>query len=238
MIFFAQRNMDSISKNYRRAFTSVVAVVTMLLCLHACGFQLRGSIELSEDISPIYLEQNSMFDLAREIRSLLKINKIKIVKDAKLSKAQLILQSEENTRRVLSVDGSGRAREYLLSYKINFIIKTKQSEPAALESTGAKNKEAADIGIENIETENLTEKINQDLISPDSISPDSISVARSLLFDPGAVLAVSNEAEILYKDMRRDAARLILLKLQARSINHAGKNTNAASTEVESSNKQ
>lgn len=230
--------MDSISKNYRRAFTSVVAVVTMLLCLHACGFQLRGSIELSEDISPIYLEQNSMFDLAREIRSLLKINKIKIVKDANLSKAQLILLSEENTRRVLSVDGSGRAREYLLSYKINFIIKTKQSELAVPESTGAKNKEAA-----NIETENLTEKINQDLISPDSISPDSISpdsisVARSLLFDPDAVLAVSNEAEILYKDMRRDAARLILLKLQARSINPTGKNTNAASTEAERSNKQ
>lgn len=235
--------MDSISKNYRRAFTSVVAVVTMLLCLHACGFQLRGSIELSEDISPIYLEQNSMFDLAREIRSLLKINKINIVKDANLSKAQLILLSEENTRRVLSVDGSGRAREYLLSYKINFIIKTKQSELAVPESAGAKNNEAANIEIEKIETEDLTEKINQDLISPDSISPDSISpdsisVARSLLFDPDAVLAVSNEAEILYKDMRRDAARLILLKLQARSINPTGKNTNAASTEAERSNKQ
>ena len=49
----------------------------------------------------------------------------------------------------------------------------------------------------------------------DSISHDSISVARSLLFDPDAVIAVVNESEILYKDMRRDAARLILLKLQA-----------------------
>lgn len=228
--------MDGLSKNYLRTFTGVVVLFTMLLCLHACGFQLRGSIALSEDISPIYLQQNSMFDLAREIRSLLKINKIKIVDDVKLSKAQLILLSEENTRRVLSVDGSGRAREYLLGYKANFIIKTKQSEPAVLDNNGAKNKEAANIEIENIETENITEKTSQDSISPDSISPDSISVARSLLFDPVAVLAVTNEAEILYKDMRRDAARLILLKLQARSTNNAGKNTNAASTEAERSN--
>lgn len=223
--------MVNISNNYLRVFTSVVVLVTMLLCLHACGFQLRGSIELTEDISPIYLEQNSMFELAREIRSLLTINKIKIVEDVKLSKAQLILLNEENTRRVLSVDGSGRVREYLLSYKANFIIKTKQSEPAVVESKGAKNKEAA-----NIETENIADKTNQDLIYPDSISPDSISVARSLLFDPDAVLAVTNEAEILYKDMRRDAARLILLKLQARSTTNAGKNTDAASTEAERSN--
>ena len=104
------------------------------------------------------------------------------------------LLNEEKSRRVLSVDGSGRVKEYLLTYKVNFIIKTAS---------------------ENIET-----KDKEDVLSQDSISPDSISVSRTLLFDPVAVLAVTNEAEILYKDMRRDAARLILLKLQARSINN------------------
>jgi len=47
--------------------------------------------------------------------------------------------------------------------------------------------------------------------------PEKITLSRSLLFDPDAVLAVANESEVLYKDMRRDAARLVLLKLQAKS---------------------
>ena len=171
-----------ISEKYLRILT----VVTVVISLYACGFQLRGSINLSADLSPIYIEQNNAFDLAREIRALLATNKIKVVEDASRSKAQLILLNEEKSRRVLSVDGSGRAREYLLHYKVNFIIK------AAAEYTETKDK-------------------------ADTIPQDSISVERSLLFDPDAVLAVTNEAEILYKDMRRDAARLILLKLQARS---------------------
>lgn len=186
--------------------------MTIAASLHACGFQLRGSIDISEDISPIYIEQNSMFDLAREIKLLLAMNKIEVVEDAKQSKAQLTLLNEEKSRRVLSVDGSGRAREYLLIYKVNFVIKAKQSETSAIENSEAKN--------------------NQD-----SVSHDSISVRRNLLFDPDAVLAVTNEAEILYDDMRRDAARLILLKLQARSKSSVTRN-NTAAPQAESTNNQ
>lgn len=169
----------------------VLAVAMVVIGLHACGFQLRGSINLSTEISPIYIEQNNMFDLAREIRSLLATHKIEVVEDAKLSKAQLTLVSEGRDRRVLSVDGRGRAREYMLQYKVNFMVRT------AIEVAEIKGKD--------------------DPKAHDSISPDSISLSRSLLFDPDAVLAVTNEAVILYNDMRRDAARLILLKLQARS---------------------
>ena len=154
----------------------LVAVILIGL-LQACGFQLRGAVELSSDMSPIYLQQNSVFELGREINALLISNKIDLADDKKQSNAQLILVKEAKKRRVLSVGGDGRAREYLLSYTVNFSIKINTS------------KQAVD---------------------------DVISLSRSLLFDPDAVLAVANESEILYKDMRRDAARLILLKLQAK----------------------
>ena len=205
-----------ISKSYSRVFV-YVATVMLVASLHACGFQLRGAIDLSGDISPIYIEQNSVFNLAREIRSLLATNNIKVVEDVKKSKAQLTLLSEEKSRRVLSVDGSGRAREYLLLYKVNFVIKIKPSEPPAVES---------------VETENIEAKDK-----PDSISHDSISVARNLVFDPDAVLAVTNEAEISYNDMRRDVARLILLKLEARSKSKVIKN-NSDPTQAESTDKR
>jgi LPS-assembly lipoprotein len=165
-------------------------LLALALSLHACGFQLRGSIDLSSEMSPIYIEQNGVFDLAREIKTLLASNKIAMVESAQQSKSQLILLDDSKSQSVLSVDGSGQAREYLLSYKVNFVIKVNQKN---------KDKTAA--------------------------VPDSLTINRSWLFDPNAVLAVTNEAELLYKDMRREAARLILLKINARS-----KNSTAGST--------
>jgi LPS-assembly lipoprotein len=160
-------------------------IAVILVCLlQACGFKLRGSVELSSEMSPIYLQQNSVFELGREIKALLISNNINLVEDEKLSKAQLVLVKEDKKRRVLSVDSDGRAREYLLSYNVTFSVKVNSEKAAAGEQIG----------------------------------DDHISISRSLLFDPDAVLAVVNESEILYKDMRRDAARLILLKLQAKSL--------------------
>lgn len=42
-----------------------------------------------------------------------------------------------------------------------------------------------------------------------------VRLTRDLLFDPDSVLAISHEQEMLYKDMRKDAARLILQQLKS-----------------------
>ena len=82
--------------------------MAVLTSLHACGFQLRGSINLSEDISPIYIKQGNMFDLARDIKLLMESNKIQVADSVGQSKSQLTLLNEEKSRRVLSVDSNGR----------------------------------------------------------------------------------------------------------------------------------
>ena len=135
---------------------------------------------MSKEISPLYLERNSAFELARELKLLLAINNISVTYDPGMLNSQLTLLTEGKSRRVLTVDGDGRAREYLLTYTINFTVNT----------------------------DRFTKKESKEI-------KESISLTRSLLFDTEAVLAVTNESEILYKDMRRNAARLILLKLQA-----------------------
>jgi len=192
LFIYRQLVTQQMAQKQRRAFI----FLALVLSLYACGFQLRGSINLSSDMSPIYIETNSVFDLAREIKSLLASNKITVTDKAQQSKSQLILLSEAKNKRVLSVDGNGRAREYLLSYKVNFSI-IMQSEKSSGES-------AAQADVEQV-----------------AAAQDSITVNRTWVFDPEAVLAVANEAELLYNDMRREAARLILLKLNARSQNSA-----------------
>jgi len=177
--------MDFVDGQFLKRHLRAFIYLALAVSLYACGFQLRGSINLSSDMSPIYIEQNGVFDLAREIKTLLASNQIAVVEKAELSKAQLILLNDSKSQSVLSVDGSGQAREYLLSYQVNFAIKVNQ---------------------ENAES---------------AAAPDSITVNRTWLFDPDAVLAVTNEAELLYNEMRREAARLILLKINARSKNGA-----------------
>ena len=166
----------------------------LISTISACGFQLRGSLDQYKEISPVYIQQDSAIELARVIKSLLVTNKILAVDKVGKSNSQLILLREAKNRRVLTIDGDGRAREYLLTYTVYFSTNIKQS--------------------------------------PDKEVRDSITLSRSLLFNTDAVLAVTNESEVLYKDMQRNAARLILLKLQAR-VRDDSRSVNKASGQVQ-----
>lgn len=152
-------------------------VLVMMSVSYSCGFQLRGALDITADIAPVYIDRGDAFELAREIESLLERNRITLATDSAAAGSQLILVNEHEGRRVLSVDSSGRASEYLLTYTVNIKVKIRQAKETM----------------------------------------DAVSLSRSLVFDPNAVLAVTNEAELLYRDMRKDAARLVLMKLQARS---------------------
>ncbi len=158
----------------------LLVLLIMFLMIQSCGFHLRGELNLPQNLSPMFIEKNTAFELSREIKSLLANNSIGSTDDEEASNAQLELVTETKKRGVLSVDSNGRAREYRLNYTVVFSFK------------------AQDINIEM----------------------DKIVLSRSLLFDTGTVLAVENESEVLYREMQRDASRLILLKLQAYSLNN------------------
>jgi LPS-assembly lipoprotein len=151
----------------------------VLLCisvLTACGFHLRGQIELPEQLSPLYLEaENLNSDLLREINNIFRANNIISAKSRTDASAVLEITQANKGRRVLSVDNRGRVREYELSLRIQYRLRGK-----------------------NISELNKT-----------------IDLKRDLLFDPDSVLAISHEREVLYQDMSRDAARLILQQLTA-----------------------
>ena len=105
-----------------RKSMTMVLVSIMALALVDCGFKLRGSLDISQELSPLYLQQNSVFELGRELKSILSTNNIEVAKDAASANALIILHNESKDSRVLSVDGSGQAREYQLSYTVKFSI--------------------------------------------------------------------------------------------------------------------
>jgi LPS-assembly lipoprotein len=160
-------------------FTPVLVYLLLLSMLTACGFKLRGSLDLSGDIEPVAVDTSSLLELSRIVRSMLEQNNVSVITEDNRATQQprstIRLLSESRQRRVLSVDGSGRATEYQLQYRLQYALLT----------------------------DTMAEKIY------------NIELQRNLVFEPTAVLAVENQAEVLYQDMQKDAARLILLKLQA-----------------------
>jgi LPS-assembly lipoprotein len=105
---------------------SVVRVLTLVLmsfALLACGFHLRGSYQLPDHLSPLYLNKDSMsLMLYRELRSTVKASGAALTDDPAAAASTLTVNNEQQTREVISVDSLGRAREYRLKYRLVFSL--------------------------------------------------------------------------------------------------------------------
>ncbi len=94
-------------------------LLTLLLFVSACGYQLRGSIDLPEGLKSIYL-QNASAQLQKTMKKTLKSSGGQLVD--KVEQAGLIVQviKEKMDRRVLSLSSTGRASEYEIIYQLEF----------------------------------------------------------------------------------------------------------------------
>lgn len=101
------------TSNRLRFFT----VILVMLALTACGFQLRGVANLS--FKTLYI-QGPKLSVQREIIQSVKNNNITIVDAIEDADVVLDLMHESNQKRILSLSGSGKVREYELNYEVNF----------------------------------------------------------------------------------------------------------------------
>lgn len=98
--------------------------LVLLTCtIAACGYHLRGSYELPQHLSPMYLDKDSMsLLLYKELRSTLRASGAELTDDPEAAASVLEISREEQTRDVISVDTLGRAREYRLIYRLAFTL--------------------------------------------------------------------------------------------------------------------
>jgi len=98
------------------------------LGISACGFQLRSAVELPADLQPVYLYGASEEALAHQLALLLKENHTAIADNELQAASRLKIVSQKQTRRVLSVDSGGRAREYELNFSVRYKLKSEHVE--------------------------------------------------------------------------------------------------------------
>lgn len=102
-----------------------------LLCLsmlNACGFKLRGEYNLPVAMQETYIEAaQDKPDLVRALKLSLKASDVRVLPTATAEAAILKLFNERKTKRIVSVDSRGRAREYTLTYSISFKLLAAQA---------------------------------------------------------------------------------------------------------------
>jgi len=113
-------------------------ILVCILLLVSCGFQMRGAYQLPAAMSVTYIDASAITEssaLSRVLKRRLKAGDVKIADSAEDSVAVLTLSKELKTKRIISVDSRGRAREYTLTYSISFNVKALTEKFAIEEQT-------------------------------------------------------------------------------------------------------
>ena len=108
----------------KRSLTPAAAIAVLLsVLLAACGFQLRGSVELPALLSATMLQVNDPWQgTAAALRIELESAGARITTRSDDATAVLKLVSERSQQRVLSVESGGKASEYELFEEATFAL--------------------------------------------------------------------------------------------------------------------
>tara|TARA_B110000914_G_scaffold154848_1_gene135946 strand:+ start:30 stop:515 length:486 start_codon:yes stop_codon:yes gene_type:complete len=100
-----------------------IIIISILLTLSACGYSMRGSINIPSSIKSISVTSDQYSELVDILNSSLNSSNIKssISKDDNMY--GIVILSETFNRRQLSINSAGRVNEYELIYSVNFELK-------------------------------------------------------------------------------------------------------------------
>ena len=98
-----------------------VFILLSLIMLTACGFKLRGDVELPPILQETYIESGNPFTgMARALRVELEASGARIVESSEQATAVLKIVNERSENRILSVGSTGKASEYELFDEVTF----------------------------------------------------------------------------------------------------------------------
>ena len=96
----------------------------LLAPLGACGFHLRGSQgDFRLPFATLYLDVQRKSAIERELRSaVLGQDGITLTTEAKSAEATLRILSENEEKKILTLNAQGQVREYSLLYRLSFEV--------------------------------------------------------------------------------------------------------------------
>ncbi len=103
--------------------TFLASLLPLLLALSACGFRLRGGVELPPVLQETYIQSQAPFTgMARALRTQLERSDANVLESKEQASAILVVVHERSESRVLSVGSTGKATEYELFDEATFSL--------------------------------------------------------------------------------------------------------------------
>lgn len=104
-------------------FNKALLIFAGLTLLVSCGFHLRGKLELSDEITPIFIVQSGEDNaLNRDLQELLVLSGGSLAKSRSDAKTVLSIISTNTKRRVVAVDTQGRAQQYEMRFIVRYSV--------------------------------------------------------------------------------------------------------------------
>lgn len=101
----------------------IIGIVTgmSMLFLTACGYHLRGAVDIPEEMRSVYVEGASS-SLERQLKQSLRYSDGRLV--AAPAQAGMIIKviNDDMSRRVLTLDSQGKAIEFELNYTVSYVL--------------------------------------------------------------------------------------------------------------------
>lgn len=110
-----------------KILSSTLMILTVLL-LTACGYHLRGEMDLPSEMKTIYLEGASA-PLQEQFRRALASSQVQLVTSRAAAATIITVSNEENLKRALSLGSSGYANQFGLEYRFTYEVTDKNNKP-------------------------------------------------------------------------------------------------------------
>ncbi|OMH33718.1 LPS assembly lipoprotein LptE [Motiliproteus sp. MSK22-1] len=108
---------------------SICATALLCVLLSACGFKLRGDVEVPETLQRVYLSVSHETATVKSVKRLLRGNGIEMVSVPEAAPYQLQILSESSERRAATLNSRAKTEEYELRSTLQFQILDKDKKP-------------------------------------------------------------------------------------------------------------
>lgn len=100
-----------------------IVSLLLTLLLSACGFHLRGSIEMPKWLDDVYIiSQTGDRELVSTLETQLKAYRIALNHHPEQAKYWLVIQNTQQKQEITSVGTGSNPRQYLLIYAVDFLL--------------------------------------------------------------------------------------------------------------------
>jgi LPS-assembly lipoprotein len=104
----------------KRTIAGMLAALCAAALLAACGFHLRGAVQLP--FPNLYVSVSERSQFGHELKRALRASDVRLTENPKEAAATLSILSELRERQILSLGGQGRVREYQLRYRLAYQV--------------------------------------------------------------------------------------------------------------------